>query len=149
MIKVAAMLVASAVILLQGSAAVAQDRLGAMGIGVADLAASTDFYKDVLGLQVQRTYELGYLNEIVLGYAQADSAQAVVVLMNWPEQSRSYDGSNVKLVFYIADPVGAIERIRERGGEVLREATPIEALNGRVVGLARDPDNYVVEVIAR
>ena len=130
-------------------AAAAEDRLGAMGIGVADLAASTEFYQDVLGLEVLRSYELGYLNEIVLGYSQANAEAAVVVLMNWPEQSRSYDGDNVKLVFYIDDPAAAIERIREKGGEILREATPIEALNGRVVGMGRDPDNYVVEVIAR
>jgi len=52
-------------------------------------------------------------------------------------------------VFYIDDPAAAIERIRAAGGEILREASPIEALNGTVVGLGRDPDNYVVEVIAR
>lgn len=142
-------MVTCAVLALVNVTVVAEERLGAMGIGVADLAASSEFYQDVLGLEVLRTYELGYLNEIVLGYAQADADSAVVVLMNWPEQSRSYDGDNVKLVFYIDDPAAAIERIREKGGEILREATPIEALNGRVVGLARDPDRYVVEVIAR
>ena len=116
-----------------------------MGIGVADLGVSEEFYRDVLGLQVLRTYELGYLNEIVLGYEHGEGA--VVVLMNWPEQSRSYDGNDVKLVFYVADPAAVIERIRRRGGKIDREATPITALNGRVVGLARDPDNYVVEVV--
>ena len=124
-----------------------EGHLGAMGIGVADLDVSTKFYQDVLGLSVLRTYELGYINEIVLGYAGAGGA--VVVLMNWPEQARTYDGDNVKLVFYIDDPAAAIERIRAAGGEILREASPIEALNGTVVGLGRDPDNYVVEVIAR
>ncbi len=127
--------------------ALAQDRLGAMGIGVADLDASAEFYADVLGLEVQRTYELGYINEIVLGYPDSDGA--VVVLMNWPGQARTYDGANVKLVFYIEDPVGAIAKIRARGGEIVREATPIEVLNGIVVGLAKDPDNYVVELIER
>ena len=149
MIKLGVVLAAGVVCAVMTAATNAQDRFGATGIGVADLAASTKFYEDVLGLEVLRTYELGYLNEIVLGYSQADSEHAVVVLMHWPDQARSYDGSNVKLVFYIDDPAGAIERIREKGGEVLREATPIETLNGRVVGLARDPDNYVVEVITR
>ena len=46
-----------------------QGHLGAMGIGVTDLGVSTKFYQDVLGLSVLRTYELGYINEIVLGYA--------------------------------------------------------------------------------
>lgn len=127
--------------------ALAQDRLGAMGIGVADLDASSRFYAEALGLEVQRTYELGYLNEIVLGYP--DSESAVVVLMNWPQQTRVYNGENVKLVFYVDDPAGVIERIRALGGEILREATPIELLDGLAVGLAKDPDNYVVEVVER
>ena len=29
------------------------------------------------------------------------------------------------------------------------KAKPIEALNGTVVGLGRDPDNYVIELLAR
>jgi hypothetical protein len=94
-------------------------------------------------LKTLRAYELGYINEIVLGYKESQSAS--LVLMNWPKQERRYDGTDVKLVFYVADPGAVIECIRGYGFEVLREATPIAALNGRVVGLARDPDNYVVE----
>ena len=122
-------------------------QLRAMGIGVADLEVSAKFYQDVLGLSVLRTYELGYINEIVLGHEDGDGS--VVVLMNWPEQARTYDGDNIKLVFYLDDPAAAIERIRATGGEILREASPIKALNGTIVGLGRDPDNYVVEVIER
>ncbi len=121
------------------------DRLGAVGIGVADLERSSAFYADVLGLEVLRTYELGYLNEIVLGYQ--DSNKATVVLMNWPNEKRSYDGNNVKLVFYVDDPAGVIARIRAWGGKIDREAGPIDALPGAIVGLGRDPDNYVVEVV--
>jgi lactoylglutathione lyase len=123
------------------------DRLGAMGIGVRDLAASVKFYTEVLGLQTVRTYELGYIDEVVLGLPDGG---AVLVLMHWPNDTeRRYDGGDVKLVFYVADPAAVIERIRARGGKVDREATPIEALNGTIVGLARDPDNYVIEVIHR
>ena len=123
------------------------DYLGAMGIGVKDLQISTDFYVDVLGLEVKRTYELGYINEIVLGYPHAESP--VLVLMNWPGQTRAYEGNDVKLVFYVADPKAVIERIRARGGKIDREATPIDVLPGVLVGMGRDPDNYVVEVLNR
>ena len=64
----------------------AENRLGALGIGVSDLQASTAFYAEVLQLEVLRTYELGYLNEVVLGYSE--SSGAVLVLMHWPEQQR-------------------------------------------------------------
>lgn len=126
----------------------ADDSLRGVGIGVGDLQASAEFYEAVLGLKPLRTYALGYLDEIVMGYP--DGEGAVVVLMNWPNDSqRRYDGSDVKLVFYVGDPAAVIERIRARGGAIDREATPIEALNGTVVGLGRDPDNYVIEVIQR
>ena len=123
------------------------DRLSGVGFGVADLEVSRAFYADVLGLEVLRIYELGYLNEIVMGYK--DSTQAVVVLMNWPNEERTYDGNNVKLVFDVDDPAAVISRIRARGGKIDREAGPIDALPGAIVGLGRDPDNYVVEVLKR
>jgi lactoylglutathione lyase len=125
----------------------AHARLGAMGIGVSDLDKSQAFYAEVLGLETKRVYELGYLNEIVMGYVGDEGA--VVVLMNWPGQDRVYDGNDVKLVFYVNDAAGALEKMRDRGSKIDREATPIDALPGVLVGLARDPDNYVVEVIER
>jgi len=128
-----------------GFAGHADARLGAMGIGVADLETSKAFYAEVLGLEVKRVYELGYINEIVMGYPEGDGA--VVVLMNWPGQDRPYAGNDVKLVFYIDDAGAVIDKIRQRGGAIDREATPIDALPGALVGLGRDPDNYVIEVI--
>src|SRR5512139_2600534 len=122
--------------------------LGSVGIGVKDLERSIGFYGDVLGMKVLRRFELGYLNEVVLGFP--DGSGANVVLMNWPQDgAREYDGNNVKLVFYVHDPAAVIAAIRAHGGRIDREAAPIEALNGTVVGLGRDPDNYVVELLGR
>jgi catechol 2,3-dioxygenase-like lactoylglutathione lyase family enzyme len=122
--------------------------LGSVGIGVKDLERSIGFYGDVLGMKVLRRFELGYLNEVVLGFP--DGTGANVVLMNWPnDPSRRYDGNDVKLVFYVHDPASVIARIRAQGGHIDREAASIEALNGTVVGLGRDPDNYVVELLGR
>ncbi len=122
--------------------------LGVVGIGVKDLAASKAFYADVLGMQELRRYELGYIEEIVMGYPGDPGTS--IVLMHWPsDTSRRYDGNDVKLVFYVDDPKAVIARIRARGLKIDREATPIEVLNGRIVGLGRDPDNYVIEVLAR
>lgn len=126
----------------------AADYLGLTGIGVKDLEVSKAFYTEVLGMQVARTYELGYLNEIVLVYPEGKGGS--LVLMNWPnDRERVYDGSDVKLVFEVADPAALIEKIRARGLKIDREAGPIEALPGAIVALARDPDNYVVELLKR
>lgn len=127
------------------------DQLSATGIGVADLEVSKRFYAQTLGLVVLRTYELGYLNEVVMGYPENAAGRGpVVVLMNWPEdKDRHYDGNNVKLVFDVADPVAVIAKIRAFGSKVDREATPHTALPGAIIGMGRDPDNHVIEVIKR
>lgn len=128
------------------AAGASADRMGAVGIGVRDLARSTAFYQEVLGMSVLRTYQLGYIEEVVLGWP---GDGPVVVLMHWPGQERRYDGNDVKLVFYVDDPAAVIERIRKRGGTVDREALPHEAVDGAIVGLGRDPDDYVIEVLER
>lgn len=129
------------------------DFLGLTGIGVKDLDASKAFYTEVLGMQVARTYELGYLNEIVLVYPQVEGAAArggSLVLMNWPkDKDRTYDGNNVKLVFEVADPAAIAAKIRARGLKIDREAGPVESLPGAVIAMARDPDNYVIELLKR
>ena len=124
------------------------DLLGAVGIGVSDLARSTAFYIDVLGMQQRTTFHVGDLDEVVVGYPGARSAD--VVLMHWQnDATRHYDGTNVKLVFVVGDPAAILARLREHGGKVERDAAPIEVLNGRVVGLGRDPDNYLLELMQR
>ena len=126
----------------------AADVLGAVGIGVADLAASTAFYVEVLGMKQLQTFHVGDLDEVVVGFPQGTSA--AVVLMHWQnDAARKYDGTNVKLVFDVDDPAAVLARVRARGGKVEREAMPIEVLNGRIVGLGRDPDNYLIELLKR
>jgi catechol 2,3-dioxygenase-like lactoylglutathione lyase family enzyme len=129
------------------AAAVAAPRFGATGIGVADLQRSSAFYADVLGLEVLRTYELADMDEIVLGRKDRPDG-AVLVLMHWKDgRAVDYRDNPVKVVWYVADPKAAIERIRARGGAIDLEPVPLEVLNGTVVGLGRDPDGYVVELI--
>lgn len=122
--------------------------MAAFGIGVADLARSERFYTTVLGLEKVRTYELPNIHEIVLAFPGRPAP--VVVLMHWLDgRERAFSEDNVKLVFTVDDAAAIIERIRAFGGRVDREATPIDVLNGQIVGLGRDPDNYVIELLER
>lgn len=120
------------------------DYLGATGIGVSDLARSAEFYKTALGLQQTQTFKLPYMDEIVL----AHEGRTAVVLMHWTDGSNpNYRDLPVKLVFYVTDPTAVAARIRAFGCEVTREPAPIETLGGAVVGLCKDPDGYVVELL--
>jgi len=118
------------------------DFLTAVGIGVSDLQRSADFYSRVLGMKQTQTFKLDYMDEIVL----AHEGRNAVVLMHYTDGSaRNYKDNPVKLVFYVTDPVGLADKIRAEGLEITREPAPIAGLG--VVGLAKDPDGYVIELI--
>jgi lactoylglutathione lyase len=120
------------------------DYLGATGIGVSDLDRSVDFYTRVLGMKAMQTFKLPYMDEVVVAF----EGRTAVVLMHWTDGSaRNYRDNPIKLVFYVTDPKAVTERIRAEGLEITREPTPIDTLDGAVVGLAKDPDGYVIELL--
>jgi lactoylglutathione lyase len=120
--------------------------LSAVGIGVSDLERSTDFYMRVLGMQKVTTYELDTMDEVVLSYPGRGGS--VIVLMHWTDGSaRSYKDNPIKLVFRVDDPKAFAERIRADGGEIVREPTPVPTLGNAIVGFAKDPDGYLIEIL--
>ena len=129
-------------------------KLGFVGIGVSSLEESTKFYKEALGLKILGTYDnievdnsdgsKWYIDEVVLG---KDEKSTGLVLMNWGKENRSYDGNNSKIVFVVNNAVEVMNNIKNAGGKIDREAIPHYSIDGGLVGLARDPDNYVVEIV--
>jgi catechol 2,3-dioxygenase-like lactoylglutathione lyase family enzyme len=129
-------------------------KLGFVGIGVSSLEESTKFYKKALGLKVLGTYEnievdnsdgsKWYIDEVVVGNDETDTG---LVLMNWGKENRVYNGNNQKIVFVVNNAVEVMENIKLAGGKIDREAIPHYSIDGGLVGLARDPDNYVVEIV--
>ena len=122
------------------------DFLTAVGIGVSDLEASTAFYRDVLGMQLQRTFKLDYMDEVML----AHEGRNAVVLMHYTDGSaRNYRDNPVKLVFYVTDPAAIAAKVKAAGLQVTHEPAPNASMGGAVIGLAKDPDGYVIELIQR
>lgn len=119
--------------------------LSAVGIGVSDLQKSADFYKNVMGMEQVRTYELDYMNEILLRYPDGES---YLVLMHWIDGSqRNYKDNPIKLVTRTKDPVALAAKIKAAGYEVTREPQPSAQVGGATVGFAKDPDGYVLELL--
>ena len=120
------------------------DYLGATGIGVSDLKRSAAFYAAALGLRAVQTFSLPHMDEIVM----AHEGRTAVVLMHWTDGSpRSYADVPVKLVFYVTDPVQVMDRVVAAGGRLLLAPMAIPQLGGAVVGLAKDLDGYVIELL--
>jgi lactoylglutathione lyase len=120
------------------------DYLGATGIGVSDLARSAAFYEAALGMKPVQTFKLAHMDEIVMSH----EARSAVVLMHWTDGSaRNYQDVPVKLVFYVTDPVAAAKAIKAAGGTITLEPAPMESLGGAIVGLGKDLDGYVIELL--
>jgi lactoylglutathione lyase len=120
--------------------------VGAVGIGVSDLKRSVDFYTSVFGMKKVWKLKLPRMHEMVLAFEGGKGAS--LVLMHYVDGSNPrYTDHPVKLVFYVDDPQTVIDRIRREGWEVIREATPVPELQNAVVGLAKDPDGYLLEIL--
>lgn len=119
--------------------------LSAVGIGVSDLAKSTDFYVNVMGMQKIRSYHLDYMDEEVVGYPDAES---YIVLMHWTDgSSRNYKDLPIKIVTRVKDPVALAAKIKTAGFEVTREPQASAQVGGAIVGFAKDPDGYMLELL--
>jgi lactoylglutathione lyase len=85
------------------------------------------------------------MDEIVLLYPDGGSS---LVLMHWTDGStRDYSNNPVKIVVRLEDPKAAARRIREAGYSIIREPEPAPEVGGFIVGFAKDPDGYLVELL--
>ena len=120
--------------------------LGAAGIGVSDLEKSYDFYTRVCGLKKAYKLKLPHMDEYIL--ISQNGHGASVVLMHYKDGSNpNYKNNPVKLVFYVDDPKAFADAIRKEGLPVEREPEPVPELQNAVVGFARDPDGYLLEIL--
>jgi len=122
--------------------------VGAVGIGVSDLKRSIDFYTRVIGMTKLQRFTLPHMDEMVVGFEGRRGS--AIVLMHWTDGSEpSYRDLPIKIVLYVPDPPAVADAIRAEGLEIVREPTPIPELGDAVVGLAKDPDGYVIELLQR
>lgn len=124
----------------------AKSYFGAVGIGVSNLKKSLDFYTRIMGMKESFKLNLPHMNEAILIFE--GSRGSGVVLMHYTDGSNpNYKNNPVKLVFYVADPKELAGRIRQEGLEIIREPEPVPELGDVVVGFAKDPDGYLLEIL--
>jgi len=119
--------------------------VSSVGIGVSDLKRSIDFYTRVMGMTFITTYTTEAMDEALLRFPGGGPA---VVLMHYTDGTEhNYRDNPVKLVFHVVDPAVTADLIRAEGLEIVREPAPIPEIDNLVVGLGKDPDGYVVELL--
>ncbi len=118
---------------------------------VGNLQRSIDFYTQVLGMQLLRTsdnpeykYSLAFL-----GFDGGNPGQAEIELTyNWGVESYELGTAYGHIALGVPDAYAAVERIKQAGGNVTREAGPVKG-GATVIAFVTDPDGYKIELIQR
>lgn len=116
---------------------------------VVDLDRSIQFYTEVLGMTLLRRKDFteGRFTLAFVGY-QPESAGSVIELThNW--DSGVYDQGNAfgHIAIQVDDVYKACELIRQKGGQVMREAGPMKGTDS-ILAFVKDPDGYSIELLA-
>jgi lactoylglutathione lyase len=117
---------------------------------VGDLDRSIDFYTKVLEMRLLRRkdYPDGQFTLAFVGYGE-ESTQAVIELTyNWGVSAYEVGTGYGHLALEVDDVYRACEKIRERGGNIMREAGPMNA-GTTIIAFVADPDGYPIELIGR
>ena len=120
------------------------------GLGVSDLARSVDFYTRIMGMEQVQTFELDYMDEVVVAFPDGEGGHGHrLVLMHWKDGSEpNYTNNPVKIVWQVSDARAIAEKARAEGFNVPREPGLSKAPGSKnVVGFIEDPDGYKIELL--
>jgi lactoylglutathione lyase len=116
---------------------------------VGDLERSIAFYTEVLGMRLMRRkdYPSGEFTLAFLGYQDEAEAAALELTYNWGVTQYEMGNAYGHLALEVDDVYAAVERIRARGGKIIREAGPMNA-GDTIIAFVEDPDGYQIELLA-
>ncbi|MFT8596640.1 lactoylglutathione lyase [Acetobacter orientalis] len=120
-------------------------------VRVRNLEQSLAFYR-LLGMHELRRRDVpeGRYTLVFIGFGDNAQGQAEIELTyNWGQD----DGYDVGTGFGhfaigVPDVAALVERVREGGGKVTREAGPVK-FGTTVIAFVEDPDGYKIELIER
>ena len=119
-------------------------------IRVGDLERSIRFYTEVLGMTVLRRkdYPDGKFTLAFVGYGPEDNNTVIELTHNWDTDNYDLGNGFGHIALAVEDAAAACEEIRQRGGNVVREAGPMKH-GTTVIAFVEDPDGYKIELIER
>ncbi len=115
---------------------------------VGDLERSIGFYTQVLGMKLLRRqeYPKGKFTLAFVGFAREREQAVLELTYNWGVDHYELGSGYGHIGIEVDDVYRACERIRERGGKIVREAGPMNA-GTTVIAFVEDPDGYPIELI--
>ncbi|HEY8857205.1 MAG TPA: lactoylglutathione lyase [Rugosibacter sp.] len=117
---------------------------------VGDLDRSLHFYTTVLGMQLLRRadYPAGKFTLAFVGFDTEENSAVIELTYNWGIDHYEIGTAYGHIAIAVPDAAVACETIRQRGGNITREAGPMKG-GSTVIAFVEDPDGYKIELIER
>ncbi len=117
---------------------------------VVDLELSIAFYTDVLGMKLLRRkdYPEGKFTLAFIGYGNEHDCAVIELTHNWGVEKYELGNAYGHIAIEVEDAYASCEKIKQRGGKVVREAGPMKHGN-TVLAFVEDPDGYKIELIQK
>jgi len=115
---------------------------------VTDLPRTLAFYCDVMDMKLirRKDYPEGRFTLAFVGYGDERDSTVLELTHNWDTDAYEMGGAYGHIAIGVDDVYATCERIRERGGKIVREAGPMKG--GRsIIAFVEDPDGYKVELL--
>lgn len=115
---------------------------------VGDLHRSIDFYTNVLGMKLlrQKDYPEGKFTLAFVGYGEEKDEAVLELTYNWDTDRYDLGNGYGHIALEVDDVYQAAERIRDKGGKVIREPGPMNA-GSTIIAFVEDPDGYPIELL--
>jgi len=119
-------------------------------IRVRDLDPSIAFYTEVLGMRLLRRkdYPEGKFTLAFVGYGDESEEAVVELTHNWGVSSYEMGTAFGHIAIEVDDVYEACEKIRSRGGKIVREAGPMKG-GSTILAFVEDPDGYRIELLGK
>ncbi len=117
---------------------------------VGDLQRSIDFYTQTLGMKLlrQKDYPDGKFTLAFIGYGDESEQTVIELTYNWDTDSYKLGDGFGHIAIEVDDVYQATDAIRERGGNIIRDAGPMNA-GTTIIAFVADPDGYQIELIGK
>lgn len=119
-------------------------------IRVGDLQRSIDFYTEILGMKLlrQKDYPKGRFTLAFVGYGDEHDNTVIELTHNWDTEEYDVGNGFGHLAIEVEDVYSATEKIRAKGGEIIRDAGPMNA-GTTIIAFVKDPDGYEIELLGK
>jgi len=115
---------------------------------VGNLQSSISFYTEILDMKLlrQKDYPDGRFTLAFVGYGDEKDNTVIELTHNWDTDQYNLGEGFGHLAIEVNDVYQAVEKIRQQGGKIIRDAGPMNA-GTTIIAFVEDPDGYQIELL--